>query len=84
MINITFLILCVIRGFFIQIPFSYYDKSRILIHTALNLEIPKSLYLNAYYKKICILLILKFILGCLTFWRTGKGWRGCYIGYRNK
>ena len=35
MINITFLILCVIRAF-IQIPFPYYEKSRILVHAALN------------------------------------------------
>ena len=38
MINITFLILCVLHGFFIQTPFPYYDKSRILVHTALNLR----------------------------------------------
>ena len=37
MINVTFLILCVIGGF-IQIPFPYYDKSRILVHTVFNLR----------------------------------------------
>ena len=38
MIDKTFLILCVIRGFFIQLNFPYYDKSKILVHTALNLR----------------------------------------------
>ena len=38
MINIAFVILCVIRGFFIQIHSPYYDKSRILVHTAFEFE----------------------------------------------
>ena len=38
MFNITFLILSVISGFFIQIPFPYCDKSKILVHTTLNLR----------------------------------------------
>ena len=39
-------------NFFIQIPFSYYDKSRILVHTALNLrKTEKSLFKCLWYKK---------------------------------
>ena len=83
MINITFSILCVIRGL-TQIRFAYYDKSRILVHTALHLRNTKSLCLNAHAKRF-VSLIWKFILSCSIFQRAGRTWRGwCYNGYRCK
>ena len=61
--------LCIL-WIFIHILFPYYDKSRILVHTALNLKNTekKSLYLNAYDKK-CVFYSFENLYWVAPFFR---------------